>query len=115
MNKKIEAGSNDLLAKIVEQLIAADSDAQKVYDTAVREQHETENGIEERKARIKEKYMERANARITEIKKDVQSGSERHAAEIARSAEENLQKLQQESEANLELWAEQIFQAVISD
>ena len=68
MKKYIDIEENRHLESVIDRLISADEDARRLTDQAVLEKKKVEESIAEKKAAIKEKYLEKARKRVDDIK-----------------------------------------------
>ena len=115
MKKRIEPETTNKLEEIIARLIEADETARQISETARNERIETEKNIEERKSEIRQKYITKATDRIEAMRKSEAEKTQEAADKLNTQSRLTAKKLAAMAEANTELWAEQIFNRVISD
>ena len=114
MKKYIDIEENRHLESVIDRLISADEDARRLTDQAVLEKKKVEESIAEKKAAIKEKYLEKARKRVDDIKLEENTALNSAIERLENNFTKNTAELSAEEKKNIDKWADEIFERVIS-
>ena len=102
------------LQEVIQRILDTDAEAKKITLEANNLREKTEQSLAQKKAELRENYLNKARRRIEQMKKEEAALAEEAIAVAENAHKQDLDLLEQQYAAHKEIWTDEIFRWIVS-